>query len=403
MKKRCLKTVLSVAVGLLLIGCATPKAVSTFNALDLNPMLKGGDYVQKVDNFIVILDKSGSMGESYKGQKKLDYAKDMVSRMNQTIPDLKLTGCLRIFGRLAIFSDQFTKLLWGPEAYSRAGLDGGLNKIGFSVGDSPLNIALDAAGQDLKSDRGDIAVIIFSDANKEYMNYDAVRKAAIALKSQYGNRLCIYTVQIGNDAEGKELLEQVAQEGQCGLYTSADQIASSQGMAAFVANIFLKKAPPKPEPVKEVVKEVVVEKVVVILDSDGDGVPDNLDKCPGTPKGAKVNQFGCWILENVLFDFDKSDIKPQFYGLLDEAAAVFEKNPSIRVEIKGNTDNTGTAAYNKKLSLKRAGAVMNYLIKKGVAKDRLSAKGYGSTKPIATNSTKEGRALNRRVELTPIP
>ncbi|MCJ7685458.1 MAG: hypothetical protein MUO68_14330 [Desulfobacteraceae bacterium] len=78
MKKQCLKTVLSVAVGLLLIGCVTPKPkeVSTFNALDLNPMLKGGDYVQKVDNFIVILDKSGSMGELYKGEKKLDYAKD---------------------------------------------------------------------------------------------------------------------------------------------------------------------------------------------------------------------------------------------------------------------------------------------------------------------------------------
>ncbi|MBL6968506.1 MAG: OmpA family protein [Desulfobacteraceae bacterium] len=281
-------------------------------------------------------------------------------------------------------------------------LDGGLNKVGFSVGDSPLNIAFDAAGQDLKSAGGDIAVIIFSDANKEYMDYGAVRKAATALKSQYGNRLCIYTVQIGNDSEGKELLQQVAQEGQCGFYTNADQIASSQGMADFVANIFLKKAPPKPEPVKEVVKEVIVEKVV-ILDSDGDGVPDNLDKCPGTPKGARVDKFGCWVLEDVLFDFDKYDIKPQFYGLLDEAAAVFEKNPSIRVVIEGNTDNIGTAAYNMKLSLKRAEAVMNYLSNKGVAKDKLSAKGYGFTRPIATNSTKKGRALNRRVQLTPVP
>jgi OOP family OmpA-OmpF porin len=402
MNKTYLKAILFVAAGLLLIGCATPKAVSTFNAVDLNPMLQGGEYVPKVDNFIVILDKSGSMGEPYKGQKKLDYAKDMVSRMNQTIPDLKLTGSLRIFGRLAVFCDQFTKLMWGPAAYSKMGLDGGLSKVGFSVGESPLNLALDAAAQDLKSAKGDIAVIIFTDANEEVMNYDAVRKAATSLKGQYGNRLCIYTVQIGKDPKAKKLLEQVSQEGQCGLYTDADQIASSQGMADFVANIFLKKAPPKPEPVKEVVKEVIVEKVVV-LDSDGDGVPDNLDKCPGTPKGARVDKFGCWVLEDVLFDFDKYDIKPQFYGLLDEAAAVFEKNPSIRVVIEGNTDNIGTAAYNMKLSLKRAEAVMNYLSNKGVAKDRLSAKGYGFTRPIATNSTKKGRALNRRVQLTPVP
>ncbi len=401
MKMISLKTVLSIAAGLFLIGCVTakPKPVSTFNALDLNPMLTGGDYAQKVDNFIVILDKSGSMGELYKGEKKLDYAKDMVSRMNQTIPDIKATGALRVFGRLAVFSENFTELMWGPVAYSKAGLDEGLNKVGWARGDSPLNIALDAAGRDFKSAEGDIAVIIFSDANKEYMNYDAVRKAAKSLKDQYGNRICFYPVQIGEDPVGQKLLRQVAEDGQCGFFTNADQIASSQGMADFVANIFMKKLPPKPA----MAEKVVEEKIVVILDSDGDGVPDNLDKCPGTPEGAKVNQFGCWVLENVLFDFNKYSIKPQFYGALDEAAMVFEKNPSIRVEIEGNADNIGKAAYNMKLSLKRAEAVMNYLIKKGVAKDRLSAKGYGFTKPIATNATAEGRALNRRVELTPIP
>jgi len=114
--------------------------------------------------------------------------------------------------------------------------------------------------------------------------------------------------------------------------------------------VFLKKAPPKPAP-------VVVEKVV-ILDSDGDAVPDNLDKCPGTPKGARVNKDGCWVLGDVLFDFDRYNIKPQFYHLLDEVAVVFEKNPGLRVRIEGHTDNVGTAAYNMKLSLRRAHSVM---------------------------------------------
>jgi len=395
MKKDCVKVVLFVAAALLLFSCATPKAVSTFNAQDLNPMLQGGEYLPKVDNFVVILDKSGSMGQLYKGQEKLCYAKEMVCRMNQTIPDIQLTGSLRIFGRLAIFCDQFTKLLWGPAAYSKGAIDDALNKVGFSVGDSPLNQALDATAQDLKSAQGDIAVIIFSDANKEYMNYDLVKKSAAALKNQYGNRVCIYTVQIGKDLEGKKLLEQVAQTGQCGFCINADDIASSQGMADFVTKVFLKKAPPKPAP-------VVVEKIV-ILDSDGDGVPDNLDKCPGTPKGARVNKFGCWVLDNVLFDFDKSNIKPQFFYFLDEAAAVFAQNPNLNVRIEGHTDNIGTAAYNMKLSLRRANAVVDYLVKKGIAKDRLTAEGFGFTRPVATNDTKEGRALNRRVELTPIP
>ncbi len=399
MNKNYLKVMLFLAAALLLFGCATPKAVSTFNAQDLNPMLQGGEYIPKVDNFVVILDKSGSMGQVYKGQKKLDYAKDMVCRMNQTIPDIQLTGSLRIFGRLAVFCDQFTKLLWGPAPYSKGAINDALNKVGFSVGDSPLNTALNETAKDMKSAQGDIAVIIFTDANKDYMNYDAVKKATADLKGQYGNRLCIYPVQIGDDADGKKLLEQVAQTGGCGYCVNADSIASSQGMADFVAKVFLKTAPPKPE----TVKEVIVEEKVVILDSDGDGVPDNLDKCPGTPKGARVDKNGCWVLEHVLFDFDKYNIKPQFFNLLDEVASIFHQNPDLRVIVEGHTDNIGTAKYNMKLSIRRANAVRDYLVKKGVAKDKMKVEGFGFSRPVATNETDEGRALNRRVQFTPVP
>jgi OmpA-OmpF porin, OOP family len=396
MKMRWLKTVLPVAVGVLLISCAAPKAVPTFTPQNLNPMLQSGDYVQKVDNFVVIVDKSGTMGKPYKGELKLDIAKRLASRMNHTIPDLNMTGALRIFGRTAVFDNELTKLYWGPAPYEKGALDAGLNKIGFSVGESPLNLALDATAQDFKSAQGDIAVIIFTDADKDVMVYDAVKKSAANLKAQYGNRICFYAVQIGVDPDGKKLLEEIVQAGQCGCYVTGDEIASSEGMADFVKMIFLKKAPPKPAP-----PPVVVEKVV-ILDSDGDGVPDSLDKCPGTPKGARVNKDGCWVLGDVLFDFDKSNIKPQFYHLLDEVAGVFEKNPGLKVRIEGHTDNIGTAAYNLKLSLRRADTVMQYLIKKGVAKESLSTEGFAATRPIATNETEGGRALNRRVELTPI-
>ncbi|MDZ7695691.1 MAG: OmpA family protein [Deltaproteobacteria bacterium] len=400
MKMRWLKMVLPVAASVLLMSCAAPQVVPTFTPQNLNPMLQSGDYVQKVDNFVVIVDKSGTMGDSYKGELKLDTAKRLASRMNHTIPDLDLTGALRIFGRTAVFDNELTKLYWGPAPYDTGALDAGLNKIGFSVGDSPLNQALDATVQDFRSAQGDIAVIIFTDADKDVMVYDAVKKSAANLNTQYGNRICIYGVQIGVDPDGKKLLEEVVETGQCGTYVTGDQIASPEGMADFVTRVFLKKAPPKPAPVVE--EKVVEEKAPVLLDSDGDGVVDKLDKCPGTPEGAKVDKDGCWVLGDVLFDFDSYTIKPQFYHLLNEVAVVFEKNPDLRVRIEGYTDNVGPAAYNMKLSLKRAKAVMNYLMEKGVAKDRLSAEGYGLTKPRAPNSTEEGRALNRRVELTPI-
>ncbi|OQX65819.1 MAG: hypothetical protein B5M55_02710 [Desulfococcus sp. 4484_242] len=396
MKKTMVNLFLFVAGASLLFACAAPKTVPTFTPQNLSPMVQSGEYISKVDHFVVIVDKSGSMGHMYKGEEKLNTAKRLAARMNHTIPDLNLTGALRIFGRTAILDNELTKLFWGPAPYSKGALDNALNQIGFSAGDSPLNEAFDATAQDFKASHGNIAVIVFTDANKDFMNYDAVKKSAADLKAAYGNRLCIYTVQIGDNPEGRQLLEQVAGIGQCGAFTTGDQIASSDGMAGFVKKIFLKKAPPKPAP------EPAVKKMV-IPDSDGDGVPDNLDKCPGTPKGAKVNRDGCWVLEHVLFDFDKYNIKPRFFYLLDEAATVFKMNPDLKVKIEGHTDNVGTAEYNQELSLKRANAVMAYFCKKGIARDRLSIKGYGFTRPVAPNDTKEGRALNRRVELTPVP
>jgi OOP family OmpA-OmpF porin len=88
---------------------------------------------------------------------------------------------------------------------------------------------------------------------------------------------------------------------------------------------------------------------------------------------------------------------------LDGVVAVLKRNPTLRVEIQGHTDNIGSEASNRKLSENRARAVMEYLVKKGVEAERLSAAGYGSSRPIASNDTLEGRARNRRVELTPVP
>jgi OOP family OmpA-OmpF porin len=382
------KVILFGLMALLLAACATTKPLAPFNAVDLNPMLTSGDYVLKANNLQVIVDKSGSMGEMYKGMLKLDCAKDLASGFGHTVPNANITGSLRDFGRKAPVSPVMTELLWGPAPFSATEMDAGLNKIGFSVGDSPLNLALDAAGKDLSSAQGNIAVVIFTDANKEVMNYDAVKKSVMNLKSQYGDRICIYPVQIGDDKVATKFLGQVADDGGCGFMVKGDDIASGKGMADFVANVLLMKAP-------------VVE--VVCVDEDGDTICDDVDKCPGTPKGAKVNQFGCWVLGDVLFDFDKSNIKPEYYGFLDEAARVFEMNPGLKVEVQGNTDNIGTAKYNMGLSLRRANAVLNYLVNKGVAKSRLMARGFGFTRPVATNDTAEGRSLNRRVELTPMP
>lgn len=141
------------------------------------------------------------------------------------------------------------------------------------------------------------------------------------------------------------------------------------------------------------------------LDTDGDGVPDYLDKCPGTPKGARVDTEGCWVIDEAFFDFNKHEIKSQFYPIFDEVVAVLNNNPSLRIRIviEGYTDNIGAEAYNQKLSEARAMSVKKYLIQKGIQSDRLTTVGYGFSRPKATNETDAGRALNRRVKLEPLP
>ncbi len=152
------------------------------------------------------------------------------------------------------------------------------------------------------------------------------------------------------------------------------------------------------------------------LDSDGDGVNDNLDKCPDTPRGTTVDADGCppppkaaplfeegkkeLVLEGVNFESEKAVLLPESAAALDRVAESLADWPEVRVEIGGHTDGTGAAGYNLTLSEKRAQAVMDYLVGKGIDASRMTVKGYGETKPIADNRTADGRARNRRVELT---
>jgi len=139
-------------------------------------------------------------------------------------------------------------------------------------------------------------------------------------------------------------------------------------------------------------------------------VTDDKDRCPNTPAGVKVDAEGCQvlfeptrktlILEGVNFETGKSALTPESQTILDGVAASLVVNDAIKVRVGGHTDNTGSAAVNKRLSAARAEAVRMYLISKGVAAARLTAMGFGPSKPIASNKTAAGRAQNRRVELT---
>jgi outer membrane protein OmpA-like peptidoglycan-associated protein len=115
--------------------------------------------------------------------------------------------------------------------------------------------------------------------------------------------------------------------------------------------------------------------------------------------GANLAKACHVALYGVLFDFNKSTLQPSSDGTLQPVAALMAADKTLKVEVQGHTDNVGNDAYNQTLSEARAKTVMTWLTQHGVAADRLTAKGYGKTKPVADNGSDEGRAKNRRVEI----
>ena len=171
----------------------------------------------------------------------------------------------------------------------------------------------------------------------------------------------------------------------CPLDTDGDGVAD-----------YLDKCPDTPSGVK-------VDSDGCPLDTDGDGVADYLDKCPDTPKNNKVDNNGCSILELMIigtfanFTFDSFNLVKDSYPKLNKLANSMKEQTQYIAIVEGYTDAYGQADYNMILSKRRVESVINYLVSKGVDRDRFRIQAYGETNPVASNKTKDGRASNRRV------
>lgn len=145
-------------------------------------------------------------------------------------------------------------------------------------------------------------------------------------------------------------------------------------------------------------------------DNDNDGMIDSLDQCPNAPgpqstggcprvyDNVELTGDAIRIQQQVHFEQDRAVIRPVSYSILNVVAQVLSDYPDTAVEVQGHTDSVGNDAYNLELSQARADSVRAYLIERGIASARLTARGYGETRPIESNRTSRGRAINRRVE-----
>ena len=407
-------TVLVLILTLVLSGCAgmSTKSSSELSCttVDINAMLNSGDYQKKADNFIILQDTTPTMdkkvGKTHTSNpSRLTLSKGLVRCLNNTLPEnFDVTAGMRIFGYLP--SEQ--GLVYGMSYYSTDGIEGGIQAVQGTNSRTDISDALIDSNNDLKQVSGKTAVIIFSDGVQS-RDIDPVAAAA-AMKEMYGEEVCIYTVLLGDDPNGRATLEEIAFQGKCGFATEAnnlymrpltecDTLNTGKGMGDFVANVFLEKAlpqlPPPPLPPQP------------DLDSDGDGVTDSPDKCPDTPKGIKVDKDGCPIplVEKVTvtlyvgFDFDMDKVKILYREDIEKVANVLKAYPNTNAELEGHTDSIGTDEYNMDLSMRRAESVKKDLVENyNIDGSRISTHGFGESNPAATNDTIEGRQKNRRVE-----
>ena len=394
----------------LLMSCILFAGCASFKSADLNPQIKSGQLVQKTNNFIVLFDKSASMSESSlssldpermrqeegrtvqsSGQYlpasnppyRIDMAKEVTKNMIAAIPEIELNAGLRTF-----WSDQ-TALVYGMKPLGKGDYTKAINAIGNVYGRTDMGKAIAAAGNDLKAVAGNSAIIIVSDFS-EVPGIDDIRPAVVMeaiteVNAAYGDKLCVYAIQVGYTPDGKELSEQIVQNVIGGYTVNADKLMTPAAMATFVEKVvsgdclrYQQLVAKPPEKVVIVAAEPVVEEKVVAAVAE----PKAEEKVVAAVAAVAEPKIVVLAFEDVHFDFDKSTLKPEAQTILKRNVQLLKDNPKAKIRIAGYTSASGTPAYNQRLSERRAKAVQEFLVNDGIiTRDRLSTIGYGETNP----------------------
>jgi OOP family OmpA-OmpF porin len=376
--------------------------------------------IPKVDNFIFLFDASGSMRDSYMGQGvpegvsgalpasdgahfKFTHAKKAMLAMNEMIPELDYQAGL--FSAATSIQSYQNMAPYDSSSFSQA-----INKTNVASkmfgNTTPLANGIQNLEPELKTLSGETAVIVFTDGGANRGGDPA--RVVERLSAQYNT--CFHIVSYAQSMDEKKTINAMAEARDCTILVSGADMQDEDKMQGFVQSVFYSTAMDSDgdgvydenDECPDTPAGVEVDEYGCPVDSDGDGVPDYLDKCPGTETGAEVDDEGCPFPVSkrikVYFDFDKAEVKYQYHDELKGIAQYLRRNQDTEMVIEGHTDSIGPAEYNMRLSERRAESVKDYLTDKlDIDASRLDTKGYGESRPVADNSTKEGRQKNRRV------
>ncbi len=362
-------------------GCAVSPDLPPFPARIARPV--GGEVV-RADDSILIVDASGSTDR----QLGFPDEKAVVRSFVDGMPPGTYLSAMRVLGGRQ--DDQLHL-----EPFDRFELRHHAERLRWTGRETPLARLFDEYSELLADRTGRSVFVVFTDGVPtrygKFIGTEQTFESAQRLAARHGGEVCFHTVRLGSDPRGEGLLADIAALSDCGSFRHIDDIDGSEALYAFQQQIYNGPPPPPAPP-----------RVRRMTDLDGDGVDDRFDRCAKTPRGAVVDERGCWVLEDYVFDTDSARIRAEHLARLEAVVDVLSDNASLRVRLDGHTDDTGTAQYNFSLAQRRATSVRDQLVAGGIAPARLEVRGFGPSRPIDTNDTPEGRRRNRRVELSVI-
>ncbi|MFO7727139.1 MAG: OmpA family protein [Desulfonatronovibrio sp.] len=320
----------------------------------------------KAENFIYYVDNSGSMGFDYEetGKEKQAVAKDLLLAINEELPELEANYGVYTYGIYKEFQP--------VKSFNRQAMDDAFQAIpeDFDIfgRQTPMGAGLIKLDGPLSRLQDRMAVVVVTDGESNLGPHP--KDVMQDMYSRYGNRICFHFISLAQTDEEKAYVDELAGLDSCSVKAQAGQLENESARADFIERVFydtrtVTVAPepePEPKPEPEPAEEVIV-------------------------------------FSNINFDFDSAAIKSEYDEMLEEAADIIKDSSDKKVVIEGHTCNIGPAEYNMDLSERRAQSVADFLVDEGISSDRLETEGYGLTKPKFDNDTRQGRALNRRVEM----